>query len=338
MIVTLRNSLSAHAENIFIESLKHLQAQYLRKKLYGKDLILIFNSDTQAIAKALSDNPSVERIDYSGKQYRLASSAWKPERTVIDIKGVKIGAGDVVTIAGPCSVESEEQIFSIAKMLSELGVQFIRGGAYKPRTSPYSFQGLGREGLRLIKSAADAYNLRVVTEIIDSSMIDEISEYADILQVGSRNMQNFFFLKQLGKVNKPILLKRGMYARIDEWLMAAEYILSEGNEEVILCERGIRTFDTSVRNTFDLAAIPLIHKLSHLPILADPSHGTGDRSLVPQMGLASVAAGADGVIVEVHPDPSRALSDGAQSLYPEQFREMYSGMKRVGEAIGRKVV
>ncbi|HUP13431.1 MAG TPA: 3-deoxy-7-phosphoheptulonate synthase, partial [Niastella sp.] len=259
----------------------------------------------------------------------------KPESTSFMVNGQQIGGNAINIVAGPCSIESEEQIFQVAEFLSNLGVKFIRGGAYKPRTSPYRFQGLGHEGLKLIKKAADKYGLLVVTEIIDSSLIDEICEYADILQVGSRNMMNFFFLKQLGKIDKPVLLKRGMYARIEEWLMAAEYILTEGNEKVILCERGIRTFDNAVRNTMDIAAIPLIKSLSHLPIWADPSHGTGKRDLIIPASMASVAAGADGLVVEIHPNPEVALSDGAQSLYLDQFAELIKRTAPVAKAVGR---
>ncbi len=269
------------------------------------------------------------------KEYKLASRAFKSQSTSFTVKGHVIGGEEVNVVAGPCSIENEEQIFKVAEFLSSQGVKFIRGGAYKPRTSPYRFQGLGHEGLKLIKKAADAYGLLVVTEIIDSSLINEICEYADILQVGSRNMMNFFFLKQLGKIDKPVLLKRGMYARVEEWLMAAEYILSEGNEKVILCERGIRTFDNAVRNTMDIAAIPLIKTLSHLPVWADPSHGTGRRDLIIPASMASVAAGADGLVVEIHPNPEIALSDGAQSLYLEQFAELLQKTAPVANAVGR---
>jgi 3-deoxy-7-phosphoheptulonate synthase len=269
------------------------------------------------------------------KEYKLASRAYQKEGTLIDINGQHIGGKAVNVVAGPCSIESEEQIFEIAAFLAKQGVKFIRGGAYKPRTSPYRFQGMGLEGLKLIKKAANEYGLLVVTEVIDSSLIDEIYPFADVLQVGSRNMQNFYFLKQLGKVDKPVLLKRGMYAKVEEWLMAAEYILTEGNSQVILCERGIRTFDTSVRNTMDVAAIPLVKSLSHLPVWADPSHGTGRRDLVIPMAMASVAAGADGLVMEIHPNPDKALSDGPQSLYLQQFSDMLQRVAPVAKAVGR---
>ncbi|HEY4643391.1 MAG TPA: 3-deoxy-7-phosphoheptulonate synthase, partial [Bacteroidota bacterium] len=230
---------------------------------------------------------------------------------------------------------SEKQIFTVAKQVKDVGAKILRGGAFKPRTSPYSFQGLGDGGLRLLRSAADEFGLVVITEVMDRSQIEIVEQYADILQVGARNMQNFTFLKDLGKVSKPVMLKRGMAATIEEWLMSAEYILSGGNHRVILCERGIRTFETATRNTLDISAIPAIHKRSHLPIIVDPSHGTGIRDKVIPMARAAVAAGADGIMVEVHNDPDNALSDGAQSLYPEQFAQLMKEIRIIAEAIGR---
>ncbi len=277
----------------------------------------------------------VYRVD---EPYKLASRAWKKSSTSFEIKGVLIGADELNIIAGPCSIESEEHIFEMASIIAKEGVKFIRGGAFKPRTSPYSFQGLGIDGLKMIRKAADMYDLRVVTEIIDASQIDDICEYADIIQVGTRNMQNFYLLKQLGKFNKPVLLKRGMSAQITEWLMAAEYILSGGNEKVILCERGIRTFDNSGRNTLDISAIPIIHELSHLPIFADPSHGTGNRNRVIPMSLAAVAAGADGLMVEVHSCPEKALSDGPQALYPQQFTLLMTQIRALTQSLKGKQI
>lgn len=277
----------------------------------------------------------VYRVD---EPYKLASRAWKKSSTSFEIKGVPIGAEELNVIAGPCSIESEEHIFQMASIIAKEGVKFIRGGAFKPRTSPYSFQGLGIDGLKMIRKAADMYDLRVVTEIIDASQIDAICEYADIIQVGTRNMQNFYLLKQLGRVNKPVLLKRGMSAQITEWLMAAEYILSGGNEKVILCERGIRTFDNSGRNTLDISAIPIIHELSHLPIFADPSHGTGNRNRVIPMSLAAVAAGADGLMIEVHSCPEKALSDGPQALYPEQFTLLMTQLRALTQSLKGKQI
>ncbi|MGE5432035.1 MAG: 3-deoxy-7-phosphoheptulonate synthase [Syntrophomonadaceae bacterium] len=269
--------------------------------------------------------------------YKLASRSFKKENTVIDIKGVKIGGNEIVVIAGPCSVENEDQIFSLAETVAKFGGRILRGGAFKPRTSPYSFQGLGEEGLKMMRKAADKNNLLVVTEVMQIEQIGLIEEYADVLQVGARNMQNYPFLKELGKSTKPIMLKRGLAATIEEWMMSAEYILASGNKDVILCERGIRTFETYTRNTFDLSAIPVVHKRSHLPVIADPSHATGYRDQVIPMARAAVAAGADAIMVEIHNDPDKALSDGPQSLYPEQYEKMMLELKAIAQAIGRTV-
>jgi 3-deoxy-7-phosphoheptulonate synthase len=269
--------------------------------------------------------------------FKLASRAFKREGSVFDIGGVKIGDTEVIVLAGPCSVETEEQIFKIAKYVKESGAKILRGGAFKPRTSPYSFQGLGEDGLKLLRAAADEFQLKVITEVMDKSQIDLVEKYADILQIGARNMQNYMFLKDLGKSSKPIMLKRGPAATIEEWLMSAEYILAGGNEKVILCERGIRTFETATRNTMDISAIPVIKKKSHLPIIADPSHGVGIRDKVIAMARASVAAGADGIMVEVHHDPAHALSDGAQSLLPDQFAQMMKEVRLIAQAIDRNI-
>lgn len=269
--------------------------------------------------------------------FKLASRAFKREGSVFDIGRVKIGGPEVVVMAGPCSVETEEQIFKIAKYVKDAGAKILRGGAFKPRTSPYSFQGLGEEGLKLMRSAADEYKLKVITEVMDKSQIDIVEKYADILQIGARNMQNYMFLKDLGKASKPVMLKRGLAATIEEWLMSAEYILAGGNEKVILCERGIRTFETATRNTMDISAIPVIKKKSHLPIFADPSHGVGIRDKVIPMARASVAAGADGIMIEVHHDPDHALSDGAQSLYPDQFAQLMKEVRIIAQAINRNI-
>ena len=269
--------------------------------------------------------------------FKLASRAFKREGSVFDVSGVKIGGPEVIVIAGPCSVETEEQVFKIAKHVKDSGAKILRGGAFKPRTSPYSFQGLGEEGLKFLRSAADEYKLKVISEVMDKSQIDLVEKYADILQIGARNMQNYMFLKDLGKASKPVMLKRGIAATIEEWLMSAEYILAGGNEKVILCERGIRTFETATRNTMDISAIPVIKKKSHLPIFADPSHGVGIRDKVIPMARASVAAGADGIMVEVHHDPDRALSDGAQSLYPNQFEQLMKEVRMIAQAINRNI-
>jgi 3-deoxy-7-phosphoheptulonate synthase len=281
--------------------------------------------------------PGVAEVVRITEQYKLASRAFKREGSVFDVGGVKIGGNEVVIMAGPCSVESEKQINTIAKLVAESGAKILRGGAFKPRTSPYTFQGLGEEALKLLRSAADEYKLKVVTEVMDRSQIDLVERYADILQIGARNMQNYTFLKDLGHASKPVLLKRGLSATIEEWLMSAEYILSGGNHQVILCERGIRTFETATRNTLDIGAIPVVQKKSHLPVIADPSHGIGIRDKVIPMARACVAAGADGIIVEVHHDPDHALSDGAQSLFPDQFSQMMKEVRLIAEAIGRSI-
>ena len=269
--------------------------------------------------------------------YKLASRHWKPAGTVIKIGNVEIGGSQVVSMGGPCSVESREQIESIAASVAAAGAQVIRGGAFKPRSSPYSFQGMGEQGLQIMRAAADRYRLLVVSEVMDHLQIPTLLQYSDILQVGARNMQNFNLLRELGKTRKPILLKRGIAATIEELLLSAEYIMSGGNYEVMLCERGIRTFETSTRNTMDISAIPVLKRLTHLPVIADPSHGTGKRDYVLPMARAAVAAGADGLIVEVHPDPDRAASDGAQTLRPEQFAEMMGQVRAIAGAIGRAV-
>ncbi len=267
--------------------------------------------------------------------FKLASRTFKKEDTVISIGDVKIGGNEVVMMAGPCSVESEEQIFKLAEIVSKAGAKILRGGAFKPRTSPYSFQGMGEEGLKLLRKAADKYNLLVITEVMENAQIPLISEYTDIFQIGARNMQNFPLLNEIGKTAKPAMLKRGLAATVEDWLMSAEYILSNGNRDLMLCERGIRTFETYTRNTFDLSAIPVVHKKSHLPVIADPSHATGLRDKVLPMARAAVAAGADGLMVEVHHDPENALSDGPQALLPEQFEELMTQVKLIAQVIGR---
>jgi 3-deoxy-7-phosphoheptulonate synthase len=267
--------------------------------------------------------------------YKLASKNFKPQGTVVKIGNVEIGGPHVVTMAGPCSVESRDQIEKAATIVASQGAQIMRGGAFKPRSSPYSFQGMGEEGLKLMREAADRNGLLVVSEVMDHTQIPVITAYADILQIGARNMQNFNLLREVGKLRKPVLLKRGISATIEELLLAAEYVMSGGNYDVILCERGIRTFETYTRNTMDVSAIPVVKKLSHLPIVGDPSHGTGRRDQVLPMARAAVAAGADGLLVEVHPDPDHAVSDGAQTLTPPQYTEMMQQVRAIAAAIGR---
>ncbi len=272
------------------------------------------------------------------KPYKQVSREWRPQSTVIRLAGgVTVGAEDVVMMAGPCSVESEAQILEAAHAVREAGAAILRGGAFKPRSSPYSFQGLGKKGLELLARAREETGLLIVTEAMDPEGLDAVAEEADIVQIGARNMQNYSLLKKAGRCAKPVLLKRGLAATVQELLLSAEYILAEGNPQVILCERGVRSFDPATRNLFDVAAVAVVHGLSHLPIIADPSHGTGHRDMVIPMARAAVAAGADGLLVEVHPNPDRALSDGAQSLYPAQFAQLMGEVRLIARAIGRRV-
>ncbi len=287
-----------------------------------------------AVVEAMDGVKEVHRIVSA---YKLASRAFKPQGTIIRIKDVEIGGPQVVVMAGPCSVENRDQIERSADIVADAGAKVIRGGAFKPRSSPYSFQGLGEEGLQIMRQAADRRGLLVISEVMEKDQIALLSEYSDILQIGARNMQNFNLLRALGKIRKPVLLKRGIAATIEEVLLSAEYIMSGGNYDVMLCERGIRTFETYTRNTFDVSAIPVLQKLSHLPVIADPSHGTGRRDLVPPMARAAVAAGADGLLMEVHHDPEHALSDGAQSMYPKQFDELMGQLRLIATAVGRSV-
>jgi 3-deoxy-7-phosphoheptulonate synthase len=282
--------------------------------------------------------PGVGEVHRISSPYKLVARSFRPEGTVVKLaNGLRIGGDEVVTMAGPCSVESREQIFAVAESVARSGAKLLRGGAFKPRSSPYSFQGLGEEALKLLRESADKFGMLVVTEVMEISQIALMLPYVDILQVGARNMQNFNLLRELGKVRKPVLLKRGIAATIEELLLSAEYLLAGGNYDVIVCERGIRTFETYTRNTLDISAIPIVKKLSHLPIVADPSHGTGRRDKVAPMARAAIAAGADGLLIEVHNDPDKALSDGAQSLYPEQFARLMGELRVIAPAVGRRV-
>jgi len=285
--------------------------------------------------EVLSGVMEVHRIS---APYKLAGRSFRPQGTIIEFKnGVKVGGKEVIVMAGPCSVESREQLFTVAELVAKAGARALRGGAFKPRTSPYSFQGLGLDALKLLREAGDKHNMLVVSEVMDISQIEVMLPYVDILQVGARNMQNFNLLRELGKLKTPILLKRGIAATIEELLLSAEYIMAGGNYNVITCERGIRTFETYTRNTLDISAIPIVHKLSHLPIASDTSHGTGRRDKVAPMARASVAAGADSLLIEVHHNPDKALSDGAQSLYPQQFAELMDSLRMIAPAVGRSV-
>jgi 3-deoxy-7-phosphoheptulonate synthase len=278
----------------------------------------------------------VLKVHRISSPYKLAGKGFRPEGTVIEFaNGIKIGGEQVVVMAGPCSIENEEQIFEIAKSVKTAGASFLRGGAYKPRSSPYAFQGLGIPGLKLMYEAARANALLVISEVMEISQIEPMLPYVDCFQVGARNMQNFNLLRELGVARKPVLLKRGMAATIEELLLSSEYIMSGGNYDVVLCERGIRTYETATRNTMDISAIPVVKKLSHLPIVGDPSHGTGHRDMVAPMARAAVAAGADGIIVEVHPNADKAASDAAQTLYPDQFEKLVTELRVIAKAVGR---
>jgi 3-deoxy-7-phosphoheptulonate synthase len=279
----------------------------------------------------------VQEVHRITEPYKLASRSFKPQNSVITIGDLRIGGDEVIVMAGPCSAETEEQVESAAAAVKSAGAKVLRGGAFKPRSSPYSFQGLGEAGLRMLRAAADRHNMKLVSEVMDISQLELIEKYAHILQVGARNMQNFTLLRELGHSKVPVLLKRGISATIEEWLLSAEYILAGGNMNVMLCERGIRTFESYTRNTLDISAIPVVQQLSHLPVLADPSHGTGRRDKVTPMARAAVAAGCDGLIIEVHCDPDHAKSDGAQSLFPAQFDRLMAELRIIAPAIGRSI-
>jgi len=287
----------------------------------------------------LEEMPGVQELIRVSKPYKLVSRDVKEENTVVGFPGsdATVGGKQLAIMAGPCAIESREQAFSVAERVHRAGAQFFRGGAYKPRTSPYSFQGLEEEGLRIMAEIRDRFGLRIVTEAIDHESLELVERYADVIQIGARNMQNFSLLKRAGRAKKPVLLKRGMSATLEEFLMAAEYIMSEGNYKVVLCERGVRTFADHTRNTLDLSLVPAVQRLSHLPIVVDPSHGTGKRNKVTPLSRAAIAVGADGLIVEVHCDPDRALSDGIQSLYPDQFDELMNQVRQIAPVVGRSV-
>jgi len=298
----------------------------------------VVGNDGRVDGTRISSLEGVQEVIHVTQPYKQVSREWKADPTIVRLPGgLTIGGDDVLVMAGPCSVESEAQILAAAHAVKEAGATVLRAGAFKPRSSPYSFQGLGRKGLELLARARRETGLLIVTEAVDPEGVDHVAEVADIVQVGARNMQNYSLLRRAGRSGKPVLIKRGIAATIQELLLAAEYILAEGNPDVILCERGIRSYDTQTRNLLDLSAIPIVHGLSHLPIIADPSHGTGRRDMVPAMARAAVAAGADGILVEVHPNPDRALSDGPQSLRPDQFEGMMGELRLIAEAIGRRI-
>lgn len=308
--------------------------------IYGKERNVVgligVSGDREGVS-IIEELPGVDKVVPISKPYKLASREVKEESSTVDVAGVKFGGEDFVIIAGPCSVEREDQIVSAAVKVKEAGARMLRGGAFKPRTSPYSFKGLGEEGLRLLAKAREATGLPIVTEVVDPKDIEVVYKYADMFQVGARNIQNFALLTLLGQTRKPVLLKRGSATTIDEFLMAAEYILSENNRDLVLCERGIRTFETSTRNTLDVSCVPVVKAKSHLPIIIDPSHAAGQARYVPALSKAAVAVGADGLIIEVHPDPEKALSDGTQSLNPSQFAVLMNEMKAIASAVGRRI-
>ena len=338
MLVVMRHDAAQEEIQRVVATIEELG--YQARPMPGKQrtTVGLVGNDGRVDSSRLEALPGVAEIIHVTQPYKQVSREWKPESTQIRLPGgVVVGGDEVVVMAGPCSVETEAQIISAAHAVRDAGATILRAGAFKPRSSPYSFQGLGRPGLALLKKAREETGLLIVTEAMDPEGAELVAEMADIIQVGARNMQNYSLLKRVGRLRKPVLLKRGLSATIQELLLSAEYILAEGNPDVILCERGIRGFDSQTRNLFDISAIPVVKSLSHLPIIADPSHGTGHREFVSPMARAAVAAGADGLIVEVHPAPDRALSDGAQSLYPEQFDRMMREVRQIAEAIGRRV-
>ena len=336
MVVVMEENASEDAIQKVISRLTEINFDIHRSTGVNQTVLGAIGDKRGLDTRMLELMDGVQKIVPITEPFKLTSRTFQPANTVVKIKDVTIGGDRLVMMAGPCSIESREQIKTIAKFVKETGANILRGGAFKPRSSPYSFQGLGEKGLVLLRDATTENGLVCVSEVMESPLIPLLVEYVDILQVGARNMQNFSLLKELGKIRKPVLLKRGMSATIEETLMAAEYIMAGGNYQVILCERGIRTFEKYTRNTLDISAIPIIKKLSHLPIIADPSHATGRRDKVAPLARAAIAAGADGLIIEVHNDPDNALSDGAQSLFPEQFEKLMKELVIIAQAVGKK--
>ena len=337
MIIIMKKKTSKRNIDYIIDKIGNLGLKPLYMPGVEKIVIGAIGDERVLEKLQLESLPFVERVVRVLKPYKLVSREFKEEDTIVNVDGIKIGGKKLITIAGPCAVENEEQLIETAKAVKESGADMLRGGAFKPRTSPYSFQGLGKKGLELLKKAKELTKLPIVTEVLDTSDIPLVAKYADILQVGSRNMQNFRLLKELGKIDKPVLLKRGMSSTLEEFLMSAEYILSEGNPNVILCERGIRTFETATRNTFDINIVPLLKEITHLPVIVDPSHATGMRKLVPPMAKAGIVSGADGIIVEVHYNPEFAKSDGQQSLTLDQFSNLMKDIKPLARYMKRSI-
>jgi 3-deoxy-7-phosphoheptulonate synthase len=338
MIVAMQDHASEDQIQHVIDQLVQMGFEVHRSTGALKTVLGGVGSQTDFDTREIEMLPGVQEVHRITSPYRLAGRNFRPEGTVVKLpNGLEIGGKQVVVMAGPCSVESRDQLFKVSEPIAQAGARILRGGAFKPRSSPYSFQGLGLDALKLLREAGDRFNLLVISEVMEIAQIELMLPYIDIFQVGARNMQNFNLLRELGKIRKPILLKRGIAATIEELLCSAEYLLAGGNYEIILCERGIRTFETYTRNTMDISAIPIVHKLSHLPMTADPSHGTGRRDKVTPMALASVAAGADALLIEVHHQPDKALSDGAQSLYPKQFAKLMDSIRMIAAAIGREI-
>jgi 3-deoxy-7-phosphoheptulonate synthase len=336
MIVAMQETATEDQIQIVTEHLVEMGFAVHRTTGERQTILAAVGSRTDFDTRNLEVLSGVMEVHRISAPYKLAARSFRPQGTVIKFpNGVTVGDKEVVVMAGPCSVESRDQLFIVAELVAKAGARALRGGAFKPRSSPYSFQGLGLEALKLLREAGDKFNLLVISEVMEISQIEVMLPYVDILQVGARNMQNFNLLRELGKLKKPVLLKRGIAATLEELLLSAEYIMAGGNYNIIACERGIRTFETYTRNTLDISAIPIVHKLSHLPIASDPSHGTGRRDKVAPMARASVAAGADSLLIEVHHDPDKALSDGAQSLYPKQFAELMDSLRMIAPAVGR---
>jgi len=337
MIIILKDSATPEQVDHVIERVESLGLQaHLSRGTY-RTVIGVIGDEEKLQAAPLMAIPGVAQVMPVLPPYKLASRQAHPQPTVVDVSGVKIGGGHLALIAGPCAIESAERMDGIARAVKAAGANLLRGGAFKPRTSPYSFQGMGEDGLKILREAGDKYGLPVVTEVMDPRRIEMVVEYADMIQLGARNMQNFVLLTEVGATNKPVLLKRGMSATIKDLLMSAEYILSEGNPNVVLCERGVKGFDTETRNLYDVSAVPVCHGLSHLPIVVDPSHATGRPDLIVPCALAGVAAGADGVHVEVHDQPEEALSDGAQALLPDQYTELVGQIRRLADLLGKQI-
>jgi 3-deoxy-7-phosphoheptulonate synthase len=338
MIVAMQESASEDQIQQVIDYLVNLGFEIHRSTGARQTVLGAVGAGVEFDIRNLEVLSGVQEAHRISSPYKLAGRSFRPEGTIIHLpNGVELGGPEVIVMAGPCSVESREQLFTTAEAIAKAGARGLRGGAFKPRSSPYSFQGMGEDGLKLMREAGDKFGLLVISEVMEISQIPLMLPYVDLFQVGARNMQNFNLLRELGKVRKPVLLKRGIAATFEELLLSAEYIMSGGNYEVALCERGIRTFETYTRNTMDISAIPIIHKLSHLPMTADPSHGTGRRDKVPPMARASVAAGADALLIEVHCNPDKALSDGAQSLFPDQFAKLMDELRIIAPAVGRKI-